>query len=146
MADNGVAGELDVAGTLEGRLQPRQRPNHQRHQRRVPNVASRDRKQLRRPLAQEVAVSEVAVLRHHDPIVSISDSDQLGISRTVALGQITGVHDVMASTPKSFNETRRQLGVDQQSHAADVGTEERVLVTSAAYSSDASTSSRSRSG
>lgn len=55
------------------------------------------------------------------------------------------VHDNMAKRGRHLSEPHRQLSVNESFHAAEIGTDERVRATSAAYSSEARTWSVSRS-
>ena len=47
-----------------------------------------DEKQLPWFMADEVAHFEVPILRHHDPVISISERRQDGVRRSVAVGKL----------------------------------------------------------
>lgn len=67
----------------------------EREQRVVGDVAGRHDQQPLRGSRQQVAVSEVAILGDHNPIISIGLFRDPCIRRSVAVGQIRGVQRIM---------------------------------------------------
>jgi len=112
----------------------------------VSNISCRYEKKTLRRAVQQMAVEEVMVLRDHNTPIAIRDSGDLGVGRPIAVGKFTGMYDVVTKQDKCLSKPERQLSIDEQFHAAVIGTEERVRVTSAAYSNEARMSSASRSG
>ena len=112
----------------------------------VANVPGRHQQQSSRRTVQQVTIEEVVVLADHDAFVAISDPDDLGVRGPVSVSQFACMHYVVAQRGQAVSEPVGQLCIDEESHAAGIGTDERVRVTNAAYSSDASTSSATRSG
>lgn len=111
----------------------------------VSNVPGRDEEEPSGGAVQQMCVEEVAILRDHNTLIAVRGAADLGISGAVTVRKFARVDDIVTERRKRFRKSDRKLSVDEQLHAAEIGTEERVRVTSAAYSNEASTSSASRS-
>ena len=92
-----------------------------------------------------MAVEEVVILADHGAALLIGQASDLGVGGRIAISKTDRVNDIVPEFGEEFSQPKRKLGVDDELHAAGIGVDDRVRVTSAAYSSAASTSSRSRS-
>lgn len=146
MADHGITVQFDENRVLERFDQQRLDRLDERDQVVIADVPGRHQQQPKRRIVQQVPIEEIMVFGDHDPAVEISEPDDLCVRCPVSISKAAGVHDVVAQRGHAASEPVGQLGIDEKSHAAEIGTDERVRVTNAAYSSDASTSSATRSG
>lgn len=89
--------------------------------------------------------AEVGVVRDDNPIVlqrDIEDPLVVGILQA----ELSDGDGVVAGSPQPVRDARRQVGVDEESHAGRVSGSSRSCTAAAAYSSAAVMSSASRSG
>ena len=92
-----------------------------------------------------MAVAEVLILRNDDAILGVCVLRDLAVGRTIPMGEPGRVHGIVPCSVQELAEPGRQLGVDQELHAADSGTT-RPPAARAPNSRAARMSSRSRSG
>ena len=67
---------------------------------------------------QEVAVHEIRVFGHDDPVVKVRESADSRVGRAVASGKIASVDGVVSEGAQAAREPSRQLCVDEELHAA----------------------------
>ena len=84
----------------------------------VVNVAGSDEEQLGRALAKFVGDFEIGVLGNQHALVLVRQVQEKWIWRAVFSSEIQGVNYVVPALLKPERESARQLGIDQEPHAA----------------------------
>ena len=111
----------------------------------IVNVAGGDEQKLGRTLAEFVSNFEVRVFGDQHASFLVRQGQQGWIGGAVLLAEIERVDDVMPALLEPEREPARQLGIDQELHAAR-GRMRWTLESRAAKARQALMSSRSRSG
>ena len=84
----------------------------------VVNVAGSDEQELGRALAEFVRDFKVRVLGDQHASVLVRQGQQEWIGGAVLLGEIERVNDIVPALPEPERKPARQLGIDQELHAA----------------------------
>lgn len=84
----------------------------------VMDIAGGDEQKPGRTLAEFVGNFKVSVFGDQNAIVFVRQGQQEGIGGAVLLGEIEGVYHVMPPLLEPKRESARQLGIDQEFHAA----------------------------
>lgn len=65
-----------------------------------------------------MAVAKVPILRHDDPVVDVGEPVDVCVGRSVALGKLGGVDNLVSDAAEEASEPDGELRVDEQLHAA----------------------------
>lgn len=113
--------ELDVVTAPQRIFDLGEMPHNHGEERLVAQVADPNMEKPTWPAPQQMRVSEVAVLGHHDPIFMVGDGHDVFVRCRISVEKFTGVPSVVPGSDHCRRQSVGQLGVDQESHAASSG-------------------------
>lgn len=100
-------------------------PGEKREEIPIRDVPGGNNKQAARRPTKQVTVTKIPVLCHQHAIRFVGYSCDTAVRRPIPRRQLRGVDGIVARRFEQMGEPQRQLGVDEEVHAAPSGTTRR---------------------